>query len=68
MHSYTPVNSIFDGPIATLLSVLLILVEVMRTVGKALMISNLARLFGRFSNGGAASTAVKGLNLLALRL
>ena len=61
MHTYAPENSIFDGPITTLLSVLCILVEVpSRAHAKRAKRLNDFK-FGRFSSVGAASTAVKGL-------
>ena len=51
--TYTPANSIFDGPITNLLSILCILIEILsraHTKGtkKALMVSNLALLLEVF--------------------
>ena len=68
MHAYTPENSIFDGPITTLLSVLCILVEVLSRThakkGKSLSDFKSGTSIGRFSSDGAASrTAVKGLTV-----
>ena len=63
MHIDTPANSILDGPVTNLLSVLCILVEVLSraqvTRGESLNLSNLA--VGSFLSDGAESTAVKGL-------
>ena len=65
MHTYTPANSIFDGPITNLLSVLSILIDVLSRAHakgeKALMISNLALLLVIFRVAGEASMAVNGL-------
>ena len=68
MHTYTPANSVFDGTVTNLLSMLYILkksfyllVERGGGGGGGLMISSLALLFGRFPSDGAASMAVKGL-------
>ena len=65
MQTDTPANSIFDGPIATLLSILCILVEVLSRVQtkrvKRLNDFRFGTSIGRFSSDGAASTAVKGL-------
>ena len=48
MHTYTPANSIFDGPITNLLSILCILIEVLSRAHakgeKALTVSALAHL------------------------
>ena len=48
VHTYMPANSIFDGPVTNLLSVLCILIEVLSCghakAKKAFMISNLALL------------------------
>ena len=41
MHTYMPSNSLFDGPVTNLLSILSVL---MRTDTKAIMISDLALL------------------------
>ena len=66
MYTDTPANSIFDGPITILLSILCILIEVLSRAdakkGKRLMISKFGTSVGCFSSDGAASTAVKGLS------
>ena len=65
MDTYTPANSIFDGPITNLLSILCILVEVLsRAHVKSENWFNdfkFGTSVGHFSSNGAASTAVKGL-------
>ena len=65
MHTYTPANSIFDGPITNLLSVLCSSVEVLSRAdlkrGESLNDFKFGTSAGRFSNDGAASTAAKGL-------
>ena len=65
MHTDTHANSIFDGPMITLLSVLGILVEILSRAlvkrGKAFMISKFGTFIGRFPSDDVASTAVKGL-------
>ena len=65
VHTDTPANSIFDGPITSLLSVLCILVEVLSNAqakkGKSFNHFKFGTSVGRFSSDGAASTAVKGL-------
>ena len=65
MHAYTPANSILDGPVTNLLSMLWILIEVLSRVyaktGKSLNDFKFGTSLGRFSNDGPASTAVKGL-------
>ena len=65
MHAYTPADSIFDGPITNLPSVLCVLVEFLsRAQAKTEKILNdfkFGTSIGRFSSDGAASTAVKGL-------
>ena len=65
VHTDTPANSIFDGPITTLLLILCILVEVLSRAqakgGEVLILSNFGTSIGCFSSDGAASTAVKGL-------
>ena len=68
--TYTPPNSILDGPIATLLSILCILIKIFsraHTEGgeKSFMISNLASI-GLFPSDGAAMMAVKGLRAATL--
>ena len=65
MHRNTPANSIFDGPITTLLSMLCILVDVLSCAyvgsGKSLNDSVSGTSTGRFSSDSVASMAVKGL-------
>ena len=61
MHTYAPTNSIFDGPMTDLLSVLRILVDVHSRAHARRAKSLNDFKFGRFSSDGAASTAVKGL-------
>ena len=65
MHTYTPANSMFDGPIRNLFSILCILVEVLsRAHAKRVKSFNdfkFGASVGRFSSGVAASRAVKGL-------
>ena len=67
MHTYTPADSIFDGPVTNLLSVLCIWVEVLlRAHAKSGESLNDFK-FGscsRFSSDAAASTAVKGLSIV----
>ena len=64
MHTDAPVNSVFDGPVTTLLSLLCILLEVLSRAlakkGKSLNGFKVGTSVGRFSSDGAASTAVKG--------
>ena len=65
MHTYTPANSLFDGPVTNLLSILCILVEVLSRVhaksGKSLNDFKFGTSTGRFSSDGAISRAVKRL-------
>ena len=65
MHTDTSANSIFDGPITNLLSILYILVEVLSLAqakrGESLHDFKFGAFIGRFSSDSAASTAVKGL-------
>ena len=65
MHTYTLANSIFDGPITTLLSILCILVEVLSRAhakkGKCRNDFKFGTFIGRFSSDDATSTAMKGL-------
>ena len=72
MHTYTPANSIFDGPITSLLSVLCILVEVLSRGhakrGKSLNDFKFSTSISRFSSDGAVSTVVKGLMYRNLRM
>ena len=67
MHSYKLANSIFDGPITTLLSILYILVEVLSRAhanrGQSLNDLNFGTSAARFPSDGVAITAVKGLTL-----
>ena len=71
MYIDTPANSIFDETIASLLSILCILIEVLSRAhskgGKSLNDFNLGTFIGSFLSDGAACTAVKGLNLLSLQ-
>ena len=67
MHRNRPANSLFDGPVTTLISVPCILVDVLSRAhtkkgGGSLNDLKSAISVGRFSRDGAASTAVKGLN------
>ena len=67
-----PANSILDGPITALLSILCILIELevlpcaLATKVKSLNDFKFGTSVGRFLIDGAASTAVKGLNMLQL--
>ena len=61
MHTYAPTNSIFNGPLINLLSILRSLVEILsRAQAKRAKSCNDFK-FGRFSNDGAAYMAVNGL-------
>ena len=78
MLTYTPANSVFDGPVTNLLSVLCILIEALSRAhekvgggaggggggggGEALMTSNSAILLVISRAAGAASKAAKGLS------
>ena len=70
MHTYTPANSIFDGPIATRLSILCILVEVLSPAHAKREESHndfkFASSIGRFQSDCAVSTAVKGLRITSV--
>ena len=72
MHTYTPADSISDGPVTNLFSILYILVEVLSRAhvksGKTLNDYKFGTSIGRFSSAGAASTAVKGLTPFVLSL
>ena len=65
-----PANSILDGPITALLSILCILVEVLSCARakkrKRLNDFKFGTSVGHVLSDGAASTAVKGLNMLQL--
>ena len=65
MNTYALANSIFDGPVTNLFSVLCILTEILsRThakVGKGLNGFKFGTFVGRFQNDEVASIAVKGL-------
>ena len=65
MHAYMPANSLFDGPITTLHSVLSVLIHVVLRAhakrGKSLNDFKFGTSIGRSSSDGAASSAVKGL-------
>ena len=69
MLTYTPANSIFDGPVTNLLSVLYILIEVLsfaHAKGKKVLNDFKFGIFmGHFPNDDATSMAVKGLTGLA---
>ena len=69
VHTCTPANSIFDGPVTTVLSILCNLVEGLSRApakrGKSLNDFKFSTSVGRFSSDGAAGTAVKGLILSA---
>ena len=69
MHTDTPANSIFDGPVTTLLSILCVLVEVLSRAdakrGPSLNDVKFSTSVGRFSSDVAASSAVKGLMSLS---
>ena len=64
----TPANSIFDGPITKLLSVLCILIEILSRGhakrGKGLNDFKFGTFIRPFTSDGAASMAVKGLVML----
>ncbi len=65
MHTYTPANSIFDGPVTNLLSVPCILIEVLSaahvTEERSLNDFMFGTFIGLFPSDDAASVAVKGL-------
>ena len=65
LRTYTPANSIFDGPIPSLLSLLYILIEIISRASakgkKGFNDFRLGTLIGLFQSDGAASMAVKGL-------
>ena len=65
VHIYTPLSSIFDGPVTNLLSMLCILTEILsRAHTKGAESHNgfkSGTFIGRFRVDGAASMAVKGL-------
>ena len=65
MHTYTPADSISDGPVTNLLSVPCILIEILSRVhtkeGKSLNDLKFGTFIGCFLSEGAASMAVKGL-------
>ena len=68
-HTYTPANSIFDGPVTHFLSILCILVEVLSGAHskgeKSLNDLKFDTFIGRFPSDGAASMTVKGLSITA---
>ena len=68
MRIYTPANSIFDGPITNLPSVLCILIKVLSCAHakgeKGFNDFEFGTFMGRFQSVGAASMAVKGLTWL----
>ena len=65
MHTYTPADSTFDGPITNLLSVLRILMEIFSGAhAKGVQSLNdfkFGIFIGHFPNDGVASMAMKGL-------
>ena len=65
MHTYTPADSIFDGPITNLLSTLCVLIEICSPAHAKEKISlndfKLGTFIGHFPSDGTASTAMKGL-------
>ena len=69
MHRNTPANSIFDGPVTTLLPMPYTLVDIMvsrahaKREEKSLNGLKSGTSIGRFSSDGAENTAVKGLRL-----
>ena len=69
MHTYTPANSIFDGPVTNLFSILCSLIEVLscgQAKGeKGFNDFKFGTFMGRFQSVGAASMAVKGLTWLS---
>ena len=71
MPTYTPENSIFDGPIANLPSVVCILIETISRArakgGKSLSGLKFATFVGCVPSDGAASMAVKGLICAVLK-
>ena len=68
MHTYTPADSIFAGPVTNLLSVLWIWVGVLSRAhaksGESLNDFKFGSCISRFSSDAAASTAVKGLSIV----
>ena len=70
MHTSTPPNSISDGPVTDLLSILCILIEILshahahaKGAKKSLRGFRVGTSFGNFPSDGAASKVVKGFNL-----
>ena len=65
MHTYTPSNNVFYGPITNLLSILCMLIEILSRThakqGKSLNGFKFGTFTGRFQSDSAASKAVKGL-------
>ena len=72
MPTYTPANSIFDGPVTNLLLVLCIWIEIVSRARakekKELNTFTFGAFIGRFQSDGAASIAVKGLIVCSRRL
>ena len=67
MHTYTPSNSKFDGPITNLLSVLCIVIEILshaHQMGEESLRDFKFGTFWSFSSDSAAVIAVKGLIVL----
>ena len=66
MRIYTPANSIFDGPVTNLFSVLRILIEILSRArakgGNRLNDFQFGTFTGHFPTDAAASMAGKGLN------
>ena len=67
MHTCMPANSVFDGPVTNLLSILCILAEVLSRAhakrGNSRNDFYSGTSIGHFSSDGAASTAAKGLRV-----
>ena len=66
MHTYTPANSIFDGPTTNLLLILCVLIEVLlhahvKGIFYFIIILSLALFIDCFSNDGMTSMDVKSL-------
>ena len=67
MHTYVPPNSIFDGPITSLLLILCILIEVLsraHATSKKSLNDFRFGAFNCFSSDGTVSMAVKGLTMM----
>ena len=70
MHTYTPANSIFDGPVTNSLSVLCILTEIFSHApvkgNKVIDDFKFGTFIGHFQSVSVASKAVKGLKDILL--